>query len=33
VKLTLGKNGSSMMRVPTSIVAMWQPWLSREHLL
>jgi hypothetical protein len=33
VKLTLGKNRSPMMRAPTLIVPVWQPWLSREHLL
>jgi hypothetical protein len=33
VKLVLVKNGSLMMRSPTVIVIMWQPLLSREHLL
>jgi hypothetical protein len=33
VKLTLVKNGNPMMRAPTLIVMMWQPWLSREHLI
>jgi hypothetical protein len=33
VKLTLVKNGSLMMRAPTLIVMVWQPLLSREHLL
>jgi hypothetical protein len=33
VKLTLGKNGGPMMRAPTLIVMVWQPWLSREHLI
>jgi hypothetical protein len=33
VKLTLVKNVSLMMRALTPIVMVWQPWLSREHLL
>jgi hypothetical protein len=33
VKLTLVKNGRPMMRAPTPVVMVWQPWLSREHLL
>jgi hypothetical protein len=33
VNLTLVKNGSPMMKAPTSIVMVWQPLLSREHLL
>jgi hypothetical protein len=33
VKLTLDKNGTPMMRAPTPIVTVWQPWLSRESLL
>jgi hypothetical protein len=33
VKVTLGKNGSPMIRAPTPIVMVWQLWLSREHLL
>jgi hypothetical protein len=33
VKLTLGKNESPMMRASTSIVTVWQQWLSREYLL
>jgi hypothetical protein len=32
-KLTLVKNGSTMMRAPTLIAMVWQLWLSREHLL
>jgi hypothetical protein len=33
VKLILVKSGSPMMRAPTPIVMVWQPLLSREHLL
>jgi hypothetical protein len=33
VKLTLNKNEAPMMRAPTPIVTVWQPWLSRESLL
>jgi hypothetical protein len=32
-KLTLIKNESPEMRAPTPIAMVWQPWLSREHLL
>jgi hypothetical protein len=32
-KITLVKNESPMRRAPTPIVMVWQPWLSREHLL
>jgi hypothetical protein len=33
VKLILVKSGTPMMRAPTPIVMVWQPLLSREHLL
>jgi hypothetical protein len=33
VKFTLDKNGIPMMRALTPIATVWQPWLSREHLL
>jgi hypothetical protein len=33
VTLTSSKNGSPKMRALTSIVMVWQPWLSREIIL
>jgi hypothetical protein len=33
VKLIFIKSGSPMMRAPTLIVIVWQPLLSREHLI